>query len=270
MEAVHTGVALALDIDLIITSPSNSDALKVLVLRGMRAAITAEHNIWLLLLDHMKKFGIGVVEVFPIFVQALAHRDLLKGERVEAAYLFQATPGNCLADFVNSIQSITFLHCLAVIGEIELVLCWLLKDNHDTALRFRHGEPFGKLDLLVKIIVSMYLKSAAVTLNCLSMTSRTNEGMRSCKSSREETFDPMINWKPETERRQLKTRHNPFVGRVGQQVGFERMYWHDCIISSCWCLNREGWQGKRLRCSKMQAASSDHLHLSRRQNPVMA
>ena len=87
MEAVHTGVALALDSDLIIAGASNSDALEVLVLGIMRAAITAEHHIWLLLLDHMKEYGICFVEFFLIFVQAFAHRDLVKGERVEAAYL---------------------------------------------------------------------------------------------------------------------------------------------------------------------------------------
>jgi hypothetical protein len=83
----------------------------------------------------MKEYGICFVEFFLIFVQAFAHRDLVKGERVEAAYLLQATPSNCLADFVNSVQSIAVLHCLVVIGEIALVLCWLLKDNYDTAFR---------------------------------------------------------------------------------------------------------------------------------------
>jgi hypothetical protein len=105
MEAVHTGVALALalDCDLIIAGASNSLALELLVPGRMRDAITAEHHIWLLLLDHVKEYGICFVEFFLIFVQASSvHRDLVKGERVEAAYLLQATPSNCLADFVNT------------------------------------------------------------------------------------------------------------------------------------------------------------------------
>jgi hypothetical protein len=80
----------------------------------------------------------------------------VKGERVEAAYIFQATPSNCLADFVNSVQSIAVLHCLVVIGEIALVLCWLLKDNHDTAFRLRHGEPLCKIYLIVRNIYSIF------------------------------------------------------------------------------------------------------------------
>lgn len=57
MEAVHTGVEL--DSDLIIAGASNSDALEVLVLGKMRAAITVEHHIRLLLLDHMKEYSIA-------------------------------------------------------------------------------------------------------------------------------------------------------------------------------------------------------------------
>ena len=156
MEAVHTGVALALDSDLIIAGTSNSDALEALILGRMRAAITAEHHIWLLLLDHLKEYGICFVEFFLIFVQAFAHRDLVKGERVEEAYLLQAAPSNCLADFVNSVQSIAVPHCLVGIGEIALVLCWLLKDNHDTAFRLRHGEPLCKIYLIVRNIYSIF------------------------------------------------------------------------------------------------------------------
>lgn len=50
IEAVHTSVTLSLDSDLRIAGASNSDALEALVLSRMQAAITAGHNIRLLLL----------------------------------------------------------------------------------------------------------------------------------------------------------------------------------------------------------------------------
>jgi hypothetical protein len=151
IEAVYTGIALSLDSDLRITDVSNSDTLEVLVLGRMQAVITAEHHIRLLLLDHIKEYDICFVEFFFIFVQAFAHRDLVKEKHVEAAYLLQATSSNCLADFVNSVQSIAVLHCLVVIREIALVLCRLLKDNHDTVFCLWHSKPFCKLDLIVRI-----------------------------------------------------------------------------------------------------------------------
>jgi hypothetical protein len=196
MEAVHTGAALALDSDLIIAGASNSDALEVLVPGRMRAVITAEHHIRLLLLDHMKEYVICFVEFFVIFIKAFAHMDPVKGERVEAAYLLRATPSNCLAEFVNSVQSIAVLHCLVVIGEIALVLCRLQKGNHDTACRLRHGEPFCKLDLIIRNIFSIFLKAAAIILNCSSMVFRTNIGIWSCKSSTQKRFEPMVIWNP--------------------------------------------------------------------------
>jgi hypothetical protein len=76
----------------------------------MRAAITAEHYTWLLQLDHMKEDGICFVEFFLMFIPAFVHGDLVKGKRVEAAYLRKGTPSNCLADFVNSVQSIAALY----------------------------------------------------------------------------------------------------------------------------------------------------------------
>ena len=102
MEAVHAVVALTLDSHLIIAGAPNSDALEVLVFGRLGAAVTAEHNIRLLLLDHMKEYGIRFIEFFLMFVQTFADRSLVKGKGVEAAYLLQATPSNCLADFVNS------------------------------------------------------------------------------------------------------------------------------------------------------------------------
>ena len=185
----------------------------------MRAAITAEYHIWLLPLNHIKEYGICFVQFFLIFVQAFAHRDLVKRERVEAAYLLQATPSNFLADFVNSVQSIAVLQCFVVVGEIALVLCWLQKDNHDAAFCLRHGKPFCKLDFIVRNNHLMFLKKAAITLNCSSMAS--NEGLRSWKSSTEKGFEPMVNWKPQTRARELNICHDPYVDtRERLEMGF--------------------------------------------------